>query len=195
MDEGTPKLPVVGDVVGGKYRVDRVIGRGGMGTVLAVRHLGLDEARALKLMLPRGLELPQARERFFREARAAAKLRNQHAVAVHDVGVLPDGFPYIEMELLEGCDLAQLLKRGGSIPVATAVEWIAQACEPVGEAHALGIVHRDLKPGNLFLARTQSGREIIKVLDFGIAKILAPESGGEEASHPTHTGEIGRAHV
>jgi len=176
MEEGTPKLPSAGDVVGGKYRVERVIGRGGMGTVLAVRHLGLDEPRALKLMLPRGMELPQARERFFREARAAAKLRSDNAVAIHDVGILPDGFPYIEMELLEGADLAQLLKRSGPIPVAQAVEWIAQACDPVGEAHALGIVHRDIKPGNLFLARTPSGRAIVKVLDFGIAKTANVET-------------------
>jgi serine/threonine protein kinase len=182
VEEGAPKLPSVGDVVGGKYRVDRVIGRGGMGTVLAVRHLGLDEARALKLMLPRGLELPQSRERFFREARAAAKLRSENAVAVHDVGVLPDGFPYIEMELLEGADLAQMLKRNPSIPYASAVEWIAQACDAVGEAHAHGIVHRDLKPGNLFLCRTPSGRELVKVLDFGIAKTASADTD------PTLTG-------
>jgi serine/threonine-protein kinase len=183
MEPDPPKLPAVGDVVGGKYRIERVLGRGGMGTVLAVRHLGLDEPRALKLMLPKGLELPQARERFFREARAAAKLRSEHAVAVHDVGVLPDGFPYIEMELLEGSDLSSLLKRSGAVPVAHAVRWIAEACEPVGEAHGLGIVHRDLKPGNLFLARTPTGKETIKVLDFGIAK-----TGALEAADSTLTG-------
>ncbi len=166
------QLPQPGEFIAGKYRVERVLGTGGMGTVLAVRHLGLDEPRAIKLMLPRGLELPQARERFFREARAAAKLRSDHAVKVHDVAVSPEGFPYIEMEMLEGADLSQLLKRMGAVPIAQAVKWIADACEPLGEAHALGIVHRDLKPGNLFLALKPGGGDSIKVLDFGIAKTL-----------------------
>src|SRR5688572_4135896 len=102
------QLPPPGSVIAGKYRVERVLGTGGMGAVLAVRHLGLDESRALKVMLPRGLELPQARERFFREARAAAKLRSDHAVRIHDVAVSPEGFPYIEMEMLEGHDLSRM---------------------------------------------------------------------------------------
>lgn len=170
------RLPSSGDVVGGKYAVDRVLGKGGMGVVLAVRHLGLDEPRALKLMLPLGLTLPQARERFFREARAASKLRSEHAVRIHDVGVFEDGCPYIEMELLTGRDLAAVIKRRESPAVGEALRWMAEAADAVGEAHRLGIVHRDLKPGNLFLAARPDGSSSIRVLDFGIAKVQTFET-------------------
>ncbi len=172
----TPLDPRPGDVLGGKYRVERVLGRGGMGIVLEVRHLGLDEVRALKLMLPRGVERPEARERFFREARSAVKLRSEHAVRVHDVGILPEGAPYIEMELLHGHDLAAILAEAGRISIVDAVRWIREAASAVDEAHRAGIVHRDIKPENLFLARSPTGIDTIKVLDFGIAKDAATDA-------------------
>jgi serine/threonine-protein kinase len=156
-----------GDVLAGKYRVERVIGAGGMGVVVAAKHLQLDQTVALKFMT---LRSPAADERFLREARAAARLKSEHAAKVHDVGNLEDGAPYMVMEYLEGSDLNEVLRAHGALPIEDAVGYVMQACEALGEAHALGIVHRDLKPHNLFLTIGVGGRPKIKVLDFGISK-------------------------
>ncbi|MBK8942162.1 MAG: serine/threonine protein kinase [Polyangiaceae bacterium] len=160
-----------GEILAGKYAVERVLGQGGMGAVLAVRHVMLDERRALKLMLPSAMGGHQAVERFVREARAAARLKSDHVTRVHDVGLLPTGQPYIEMELLEGQDLSTILATRGPLPAAEVVGWMLQVCEALQEAHASGVVHRDLKPANLFLTHRPNGAECIKVLDFGVAKI------------------------
>jgi serine/threonine protein kinase len=158
-----------GDVLGGKYRIERVIGQGGMGVVAAARHTELHQRVAIKV-LPQHLAADKDLvERFMREARAAARLRSEHAVKVVDVGARSNGSPYIVMELLEGEDLGALVERG-PLPVETAVDYILQACEAVAEAHALGIVHRDLKPRNLFLTAKLHGKALVKVLDFGLAK-------------------------
>jgi eukaryotic-like serine/threonine-protein kinase len=183
MSEKHAKLPAAGALLGDKYRVERVLGAGGMGAVLGVRHTRLDEPRALKLMLPEAPLTASSRERFFREARSAARLRSQHATRVHDVGELPDGSPYIEMELLEGEDLAALLERSGPLPIERVISWMLEACEALAEAHAAGIVHRDIKPANLFLARGVGDRSLIKVLDFGIAKLLNAGSGALTATN------------
>jgi eukaryotic-like serine/threonine-protein kinase len=160
----------VGTVLAGKYRVDRVIGRGGMGVVVAATHLHLQQPVALKFLLPDLVHSPQIMERFVREARASAQLRGEHVCRVSDVGTFETGAPYIVMELLHGNDLASVLDGGGAMPVQVAAEHVLQACVGVAEAHALGIVHRDLKPANLFLTRRPDGTPLIKVLDFGIAK-------------------------
>jgi serine/threonine-protein kinase len=157
-----------GDVLAGKYRVERVIGAGGMGVVVAAKHLQLDQTVALKFMT---LRSPAADERFLREARAAARLKSEHAAKVHDVGNLDNGAPYMVMEYLEGSDLNEVLRAHGALPIEDAVGYVMQACEALGEAHALGIVHRDLKPHNLFLTIGVGGRPKIKVLDFGISKM------------------------
>ncbi len=163
-------IPVaMGDVLLGKYRVERVLGKGGMGVVVAARHLDLDELFAVKLMLDPEAS-PEAIERFLREARAAAKLKGEHVARVQDVGRLPDDTPFMVIEYLEGSDLAQELSLRGPLPLADAVDWILQALEALVEAHVQGIVHRDLKPSNLFLARQPDGTRILKVLDFGISK-------------------------
>jgi serine/threonine protein kinase len=161
-----------GDVLAGKYRVERVLGIGGMGVVVAATHLELLELRALKFMLPSSLQSGEAVERFLREARAAARLRNEHVAKVHDVGRLENGAPYMVMEYLEGSDLDALLKREGPLPPAVAALYAIQVCEALSEAHSLGIIHRDLKPSNLFLTRRLDGTASIKVLDFGISKLL-----------------------
>ncbi|HET7502036.1 MAG TPA: protein kinase [Kofleriaceae bacterium] len=153
-----------------KYRVERVLGAGGMGVVVAATHLQLDQVVALKFVLPEALYNPEVRSRFEREARAAVRLKSEHVARIIDVGRLESGSPYIVMEYLEGQDLAQLLAQHGPLPVALACDYIIQACDAIAEAHSLGIVHRDLKPGNLFLARTSHGQQTIKVLDFGISK-------------------------
>jgi serine/threonine-protein kinase len=159
-----------GDILDGKYRVDRVLGVGGMGVVVAATHIALDQRVALKFLLPAALSNPSIVERFAREARATVQIQSEHVARVMDVGTLPGGSPYIVMEYLEGADLADALEKGGPMPVQQAVGYVLQACEAVAEAHALGIVHRDLKPANLFLARRPGRDPIVKVLDFGISK-------------------------
>jgi serine/threonine-protein kinase len=166
----------VGTVLAGKYRVDRVIGRGGMGMVVGATHLHLQQPVALKFLLPDLLHAPLIVERFVREARASAQLRGEHVCRVSDVGTFDNGAPYIVMELLHGSDLATLLHRGGPLAIQAATDHVLQACVGVAEAHAAGIIHRDLKPANLFLTRRPDGTPLIKVLDFGIAKAQNEQS-------------------
>jgi len=164
-------IPVAnGDVLAGKYRVDRILGVGGMGVVVAATHLQLEQKVALKFMLPLGLVQPGLVERFGREARAAVRLKSDHVARVLDVGTLESGSPYMVMEYLDGSDLGALVETQGPLAVHAAVDYVLQACDAVAEAHALGIVHRDLKPRNLFLTGRNDGRALVKVLDFGISK-------------------------
>ncbi|MBK9262162.1 MAG: protein kinase [Polyangiaceae bacterium] len=164
----------VGEILAGKYRVERILGMGGMGVVVAATHLDLREMRAIKLIRP-DAECDQSVERFLREARAVVRLRSEHVAEVYDVGRLESGAPYIVMELLEGQDLSAILKARGPLPIEEAVLYVTQACHALAEAHAAGIVHRDLKPGNLFVTRRSDGSPCIKVLDFGISKDTNPE--------------------
>ncbi|HXX67518.1 MAG TPA: serine/threonine-protein kinase [Polyangiaceae bacterium] len=161
-----------GEIVAGKYRIERVLGAGGMGVVVAAHHIHLDERVALKFLLPEAMADSSATARFVREARAAVKIKNEHVARVADVGVLPNGAPYMVMEYLEGNDLAEWLQHQGAMPIEQAVEFVLQACVAVADAHALGIVHRDLKPANLFCVRRSDGQLTIKVLDFGISKTV-----------------------
>jgi eukaryotic-like serine/threonine-protein kinase len=173
---GAAKLPIrPGDVIQDKYRVERVIGRGGMGVVVAAKHVQLGSTVAVKLFAPEGWAPDDpAAERFAREARTAVRLRSEKTARVLDVGSLPDGTQFIVMEYLVGKDLGMVLAERGALPEADAVGYILQACEAVAEAHALGIVHRDLKPHNLFLTEASDGSPLVKVLDFGVAKWSEP---------------------
>ncbi len=164
-----------GDVLAGKYRVARVLGKGGMGVVVAARHLQLDQMVALKFLLPQALGNQEAVSRFLREARNAVRLKSEHVARISDVGTLEDGAPYIVMEFLEGTDLTGLLAERGPLPVSMAVDFVLQACDAIAEAHSLGIIHRDLKPQNLFVSKRHDNTSIVKVLDFGISKSLAAE--------------------
>ncbi len=161
-----------GSVVAGKYRVETMLGSGGMGLVVGAKHLELDQPVALKFVLPELLSHAgvDAVERFLREARAAVRLKSEHVARVYDVGHDPAHGPFIVLELLEGMDLARLARQNGPLPVADSVEYALQACEALVEAHALGLVHRDLKPQNLFVTRRLNGTPLVKVLDFGISK-------------------------
>jgi serine/threonine-protein kinase len=165
----------VGDIVAGKYRVDRVLGQGAMGVVVAATHEQLDQRVALKFLLPEVAAHPEIVARFTREARASVRIHSEHVARVLDVGKLETGAPYMVMEYLEGEDLSQILTRRGPLPVKESVGFVIEACEAVAEAHSLGMVHRDLKPANLFLANRPSGKPVIKVLDFGISKIPTTE--------------------
>jgi serine/threonine-protein kinase len=177
-----------GTVIAGKYRLDGMIGRGGMGTVWSTMHLGLGQRVAVKLIAKRYVGSREARQRFDLEAKAAAQLKSRYVVQVFDNGVTEDGTPYIAMELLDGESLDHRIERRGPVPVDQAVRIIGQVGRALKRAHELGIVHRDLKPENIFLARSEEddAGEIAKVLDFGIAKMKTPESG----SSATRTGTV-----
>jgi eukaryotic-like serine/threonine-protein kinase len=166
-----------GDLLASKYRVERVLGQGGMGMVVAARHEQLGFHVALKFMLPAALGDEAMKERFLREARAAGSLRSEHVARVTDFGTLDTGAPYIVMEFLDGADLSETLSRVGHFPVHQAAEYVLQVCKAMEEAHALGIVHRDLKPQNLFLTHRPDGSPLVKVLDFGISKLTAVADG------------------
>ena len=166
-----------GDVLAGKFRIDRVLGQGGMGMVVQAHHLQLDERVAIKFLLPEALNNGEAVARFAREARAAVKIKSEHVARVIDVGTLETGSPYMVMEYLDGQDLHQLVQKRGAVGVDEACDYVLQACEALAEAHALSIVHRDLKPANLFLSHRADGSPCVKVLDFGISKVLNPKSG------------------
>ena len=162
----------LGSLLAGKYLVDRELGSGGMGTVVSAVHQQLEQRVAIKLLHDEALNHPEIVERFKREARSVARLKNEHVVRVLDVGSLESGAPFMVMEHLDGQDLGELLAREGPMALEDAVGYLLQACEAVAEAHAARIVHRDLKPANLFLATQPGGGRMIKVLDFGIAKAM-----------------------
>ena len=171
-----------GQVLAGKYRVERELGRGGMGVVVAAHHIQLEEKVAIKFLLPEALVDAEVVGRFLREARAAVRIKSEHVARVSDVGNMEGGQPYMVMEYLEGMDLAAWLQRYGALPIEQAVEFVLQASEAIAEAHALGIVHRDLKLANLFVVRRADGLWSVKVLDFGISKVTAPGASGSDAN-------------
>jgi serine/threonine protein kinase len=177
----------IGDVIAQKYRVEGIVGRGGMGVVVSARHIQLGQTVAIKLLTlpPDEDRRDEAIARFLNEAQAAAKLRGDHVVRIYDVGQLENGLPFMVMELLNGADLGSVLDQRGALPEAEAVDYVLQACAGVAEAHQMGIVHRDLKPSNLFVTRRSDGLPLLKVLDFGISKQLSDPGSGE--AMPTFT--------
>ena len=182
-------MPAAGDVVAGKYVVEQVLGVGGMGVVLAARHAQLGRRVAIKFMRSEVSRDPNAVERFLREARAAVALGSEHVTKVLDVDTLETGEPYIVMEYLVGTDLGELLRRSGPPPIADAVGALLQACEGMAEAHSLGIVHRDLKPSNLFVTKAIDGAAFVKILDFGISKLIDAGSA-DVAPNLTSSGSV-----
>src|SRR5262249_171829 len=132
----SPGIPSAGDMLAGKYRVERVLGAGGMGVVVAATHVALNQLVAAKFLLPAALNHPEASARFLREARAAVQIHSEHVARVIDVGTLENGAPYMVMEYLQGSDLGQLLAQHGRLPIEEAVDYLLQACEAVAEAHA-----------------------------------------------------------
>jgi eukaryotic-like serine/threonine-protein kinase len=169
----------VGSVVDGKYRIESVLGRGGMAVVFGASHTTLGQAVALKVLRADLGGLPEQTERIVREARAAAGLTSENATRVLDIGELDSAEPYIVMERLVGTDLGRELAARGPVSVREAASYLVQACDAVAEAHAKGIVHRDLKPSNLFLTRRRDGSPLVKLMDFGISKFVA--DGPEQA--------------
>jgi serine/threonine-protein kinase len=170
-DEGLPKP---GELLGGRFRIERRIGQGGMGAVFSAQHEMLGQRVAIKLLLSALASNREAVTRFLNEARAAARIEGEHVARVMDVATLEDGRPYMVIEYLEGSDLSAVLEAQGPLPVALAVDYLLQALEALAQAHARGIIHRDFKPSNLFLAHRLDGSTLVKVLDFGIAKASQP---------------------
>jgi serine/threonine-protein kinase len=181
-----------GQVLKGKYVIDRVLGAGGMGVVVAARHVALEQRFAIKFLLPAMLAHREIVDRFAREARALSRLEGDHVARVFDVDTLEDGTPFMVMEFLDGHDLSVVRRERRPLPVHVAVAFILEACEALAEAHAVGIVHRDLKPANLFLARRRDGKTRVKVLDFGISKVSDP-SGSENVSTTSTSAVMGSA--
>ena len=165
-DGNAPVRP--GQILEGKFKIERVVGEGAMGMVLEATHLELEERVALKFLREEAKARPEIAQRFAREARASSKIKNDHVARVYDVGT-HEGSPFIVMEYLEGQDLEAMLEKRGALDPTTAVEYVIQACEGLTAAHVQGVVHRDIKPGNLFLTE-HGGINDIKVLDFGISK-------------------------
>jgi serine/threonine-protein kinase len=171
-----------GEILNEKFRVDRVLGEGGMGVVVAATHLQLGEQVALKFLREEAMSDANVVQRFAREARTSARIRSEHVARVYDVGELPNGLPFIVMELLSGKDLAAYIEENGALPISEAVDYVLQTCEALAEAHSAGIIHRDLKPSNLFLTQRADGSTVVKVLDFGISKIMSDASGVNDPS-------------
>ncbi len=168
-----PQQTNPGDILLGKYRVEEIIGIGGMGRVVKASHLYLQQPVAIKILLSNMAESSSTVARFLREAQATVKLRSEHIARVMDVGTLPDGVPFMVMEFLEGHDLNQILRHHGPQMPQAVVDLMLQACEGIAEAHALGIVHRDIKPSNFFVTHRPDGSSLLKILDFGISKTPA----------------------
>ncbi|MDP9000180.1 MAG: serine/threonine protein kinase [Myxococcota bacterium] len=175
-----------GTILAGKYRVERLLGEGGMGWVVVATHVQLEQRVAVKFMhAAHGGDGSEAIARFLREARAAARIQSEHVARVSDFGTLENGAPYLVMEYLEGEDLESVLRKEGALSPEVVVDYAIQACEGLAEAHSAGIVHRDLKPANLFLARRIDGSVRVKLLDFGISKLAAPGGMAEIAMTST----------
>ncbi len=170
----THTVPRLGELLAGKYLIESVIGSGGMGFVLSARHTVLETQVAIKLLRAQTAVHPESRERFLREGQSMAALRSEHVTRVMDMDETEDGVPFLVMEYLEGENLAQVIRQRAPLPVDEAVSYMLQVCEAVLEAHARGTFHRDIKPGNIFVTTRPDGTPLIKVLDFGIAKVLAP---------------------
>jgi serine/threonine-protein kinase len=187
-----------GAIVGGKYRVERLIGSGGMGTVWEGVHTTLATRVAIKFIRPQFAEQSEARARFEIEARAAAKLKTKHAVQIYDYGVTPEGLPYIVMEFLDGQSLSDAIIAREVLPAGEVAQIIGQAARALAKAHEAGIVHRDLKPDNIFLARSDELVDglpyVVKLVDFGIAKLfeegMAPGTPPRPMGGPTREGTV-----
>lgn len=176
----SPLLP--GDTLAGKYRIDRVLGTGGMGVVVAATRLteGARDTVAIKYLRPTHHDNESLAARFRRECRVLSCLRSEHIVHLLDTGELDSGLPYFVMDLLEGRDLRALLHERRTLAVDEAATYVSQACAALTQVHDLGIVHRDLKPANLFLTRCPDGSALLKVVDFGIAKLISSKSAEDQ---------------
>jgi len=187
----SPLPDLSGTVIAGKYRVERLLGQGGMGSVWAGRHVTLGQLVAIKFVHPQLAGSPEARRRFDNEAKAAARIKSRHAVAVHDHGVTEAGQPYIVMEYLDGESLERAIRDRGKLPFSEVAQIVAQSARALSAAHEAHVVHRDLKPDNIFLAKDSEALRLgysVKLVDFGIAKVVQDEA--ETGASATQAGMV-----
>jgi serine/threonine protein kinase len=185
-----PVDPLIGHTLDDKYRIEKRLGIGGMGTVYRARHLLIDRPVAIKVLNPRFVEDEAAQLRFRREARAAGRLQHSNAVGVTDFGSTSDGYVYIVMELLEGRTLREVLAKEAPLDTARAVALMLQTADAVAAAHDAGIIHRDLKPANIFIVQNSEVPAVVKVLDFGIAKLAAESLEDDDSKTLTLVGAM-----
>ncbi|MEW6732017.1 MAG: serine/threonine-protein kinase [Acidobacteriota bacterium] len=183
------KDPFLGFTIAEKYRIERLIGRGGMGAVYEGHHVLLERPVAIKVLHKNMSADERATARFLREAKASAKIEHPNGVTIHDFGVLQDGSAYLVMEFIRGFSLRHLLMNKKKIEIEQAIEWVSQVCGVVEVAHQQGIIHRDLKPENVMLKESPDGSLLVKVVDFGLAKLVSGEGEGSK-TNLTQTGEV-----
>lgn len=178
----------IGTILVDRYEILSEVGRGGMSIVYEARHLLMDKVRAIKMLLSQLMYDQTSKKRFQREAQAASCLDHPNIIAVHDFGIAPTGQPYLVMDFLVGESLAELIKREQKIEQFRAVKIFLQACDALSHAHKKGVIHRDLKSSNIMLVEDESTHDIVKVLDFGIAKLMP--ASGKFPQNLTQTGEV-----
>jgi len=182
-----PTQDLVGQVLADRYHIVKKLGEGGMGQVYLAEHVKMGRRSAIKVMNPSMVHDPDAVARFNREAANASRISDSHVCAIYDFGETADGLIYLAMEFVEGEPLTELLRREGALPVARAADIGIQVAAALQAAHDLGIVHRDLKPDNIMLTRSRDGADAVKVVDFGLAKAVGGEGGGQKV---TRTGLV-----
>lgn len=176
---------LIGSIIGERYKILSLVGKGGMGSVYKAQHISLGKIQAIKVLKQSALENASALNRFDIEAKAASYLNHSNLVSVHDYGLTADGAPYLVMDFIEGVSLLDVLLRDGALNSALVIELFEQICDGLAYAHSQGVVHRDIKPSNIILTRTASGAPQIKIVDFGIAKLVS-----DEPRELTQTGEV-----
>ncbi len=174
-----PEDPLVGETLGGRYKILGRVGEGGMGIVYEAEHVIIEKRVALKVLRDDFSQKQDVVERFRQEAKSASRIGHEHIVEIYDFGETPSGQSYFVMEYLEGEDLANVLAREGTVSADRAVRIAVQCCKALGAAHAKGIVHRDMKPENIFLVHRDDEPDFVKIVDFGIAKMSDLDAGGE----------------
>ena len=179
--------PLVGTLFMEKYQIADVLGRGGMSAVYKARHLLMDRDVALKVLRAELVHDPQSLRRFQLESRAVSAVKHPNVMMVHDFGLTPDGIPYLIMDYLEGKTITAILRDEGQLTPERCVQLFHQACLALGHAHSKGVIHRDIKPSNLIVLVEEDGTEVLKIVDFGIAKLLQTEGSMAKL---TSTGEV-----
>ncbi len=182
-----PTQNLVGQVLADRYHIMKKLGEGGMGQVYLAEHVKMGRRSAIKVMNPSMVHDPEAVARFNREAANASRISDAHVCAIYDFGETPEGLIYLAMEFIEGEPLTELIRQEGALPVSRAADIAIQVAAALQAAHDLGIVHRDLKPDNIMLARGRDGSDAVKVVDFGLAKAVGGEGGGQKV---TRTGLV-----
>lgn len=180
--------PLIGTVLAGNYEILEVLGHGGMGVVYRGKHTLMERVVAIKMLQSQLISDTNSVKRFQQESKAAARLKHPHIIDVYDFGISPAGQPYIVMEFLEGTPLSDLIKKEGQISVERSIKIISEACDALDHAHKQGVVHRDLKPSNIVLTVYDEEKDYVKVVDFGVAKLI--EAGGQEGQRLTQAGEV-----